>query len=131
MSLLILLTIYKYIRKILGLKLIGELGVSKKPIKVHVPVSHLTLSSFFGSCSLIRALVLLKNQGEIFFTRALTVFLPVARVRLVALCLWPCSTGSENLFLKCPKWPRQPGTALDKDKKNKELIQTNMPKTHA
>ncbi|TNN64515.1 hypothetical protein EYF80_025263 [Liparis tanakae] len=60
------------------------------------------------SCSLMRALVLLRNEQEIFFTRALTAFLPVARTRLVALCLCPCSIGSENVFLKFPKLPRQP-----------------------
>lgn len=79
---------------------------------------NLTLSSFFGSWSLIRAFVLLRNQWEIFLTRALTVFLPVARARLVTLCLCPCSMGSENLLLKCPKLPRQPGMALYKETKN-------------
>lgn len=57
-------------------------------------------------------LVLRRKWWEIFLARALTVFLPVARERLVALCLCPCSMGSENLFLNCPKLPRQPGMAL-------------------
>lgn len=66
----------------------------------------------------MRVLVRLRNQGEICFTRALTVLLPVARARLVALCLRPCSIGSENLFLKCPMLPRQPGMALKWIKNN-------------
>ncbi len=78
----------------------------------------LTLSSFLGSCSLMRALVRRRNQREISLTRALTAFLPVARARLVALCLCPRSIGSENLFLKCPVLPRQPGMALKRRKKH-------------
>lgn len=60
----------------------------------------------------MRALVLLRNQRESLFAKVCTALRPSAKALFVTLCFWPCSMGSENLFLKPPREPRHPGMAL-------------------
>lgn len=74
--------------------------------------STLTLSSFFGNWSLISTFVRLRNQLDIFLASFTIALRPVASSLLVAVCLWPRSSGSENFFLKCTLLPKSPGTAL-------------------
>ena len=74
----------------------------------------LTRSSFLGNWFLMRVLVRLRNHPVILLASICMAFRPVASSLFVAVCLWPCSTGSENCFLKWILLPKSPGTALHK-----------------